>query len=172
MDKNKYIWYVCYGSNLCFERFMCYLTSKGSDKYNIAPLEKKCKNQSKPLRSKRFDFNHKLYFAHHSPRWDEKGIAFVDRKPNNSSKTIGRAYLITKEQYEFVKENEGKLYEYEIDLGLIDGIPAKTFTLSLKREFRINNDVSDRYKEVMIDGLMELGLTRLEAQKYINEHLR
>ena len=35
-NKDDYVWYACYGSNLCHERFMCYITGKGNTKYNIS----------------------------------------------------------------------------------------------------------------------------------------
>ena len=52
-NKKNSIWYVCYGSNLCLERFMCYLTGKGSEKYNVdSNPEREYKDQSLPRRSK------------------------------------------------------------------------------------------------------------------------
>ena len=33
--KDEYVWYVSYGSNLCLERFLIYITSGRLDKYNV-----------------------------------------------------------------------------------------------------------------------------------------
>lgn len=39
MNNSDLVWYVCYGSNLCYERFMCYLTGEGREIYGLLPAQ-------------------------------------------------------------------------------------------------------------------------------------
>ena len=170
MDKKNYIWYVCYGSNLCFERFMCYLTGEGNEKYNIDPEPKRrCLNPNPPIQSKVISIPFKLYFAKESSRWDQKGVCFLDEK--EGSNTVGRAYLITEEQYEHVWLFEGKRdwYPKQLELGSIDGIRAVTFTAANK--IFPERFPCDRYYQVVFDGLLECGLSNDEAKVYLSARL-
>ncbi|MCR4661546.1 MAG: hypothetical protein K5765_06055, partial [Clostridia bacterium] len=86
-----------------------------------------------------------------SSSWNNGGVAFLD--PHKKGNTMGRAYLITKEQYEHVHNEEGKTwYGYEIVLGEIDGIKVVTFT-NEKRQ--MENAPSDAYKKVINAGTKE-----------------
>ncbi|MCR4661605.1 MAG: gamma-glutamylcyclotransferase, partial [Clostridia bacterium] len=150
-NKDNYRWYVCYGSNMLKRRFMCYLTGKGDDEYNVKATNDPCKNQSEPLCSLRVEVPYELYYGNSSSRWNNHGAAFLD--PNKKGSTIGRAYLITKEQYEHVHIKEGKIwYGHEIVLGEIDGIKVVTFT---NEERQMENAPSDAYKKVINAGTKE-----------------
>lgn len=166
-EKNELVWYVCYGSNLCLERFMCYLTGKGSDKYHIEPNPGHvCSDQTPPRDSKAVIVPYDMYFAKYSEWWNGS-IAFLDK--DRKGKTYGRAYLISKKQYEHVKQCEGPLYRFEINLDAIDGIPAVTFTN--KNRFIDIRRVSSDYRRVIIDGLKEIGIDETEAERYIAERI-
>lgn len=169
------MWYVCYGSNLCFDRFKCYLTGEACEKYNIKKnSERRCIDPTLPDKdkSKLIMVPYELYFDYESNTWDGSSVAFLDL--HMKGQTIGRGYLLTEEQYEHVKRWEcgnGKrgpratdLYGYEIDLGIIDGYPAKTFT----RYERLGDPhpVSLLYRDCMIEGLVECGLRKRQAREY------
>ena len=156
--KDKLIWYVSYGSNMCFERFMCYITGEGSEKYGIEPDQKKrCNDITPPLRSQKITIPYERYFGGESVTWNNCGVAFLDFNSNKES--IGRSYLITKEQYLHVKKSEGKDYQYEVELKGINGIKAFTFT----NENRMpENEPSLEYKKVIEDGLKETLLLKSE----------
>jgi len=171
MDNDKLIWYVCYGSNLCFDRFMCYLTGDGNEKYNIlSNPARRCSDQAKPIKSKIIVIPYELYFARESGTWDRKGVCFID--DSIPSKTIGRAYLITKEQYEHVWFFEGKTnwYPKQIELGKIDGIRAVTFTSNSRN--LPERKPSLLYFQVVKDGLVECGLSEDDADLYLKERIK
>ena len=162
-SKEKLVWYVCYGSNLCYERFMCYLTGEGSPKYGVSPKpERRCSNSNPPLKSVTTIIPYPLYFSHNSITWEGKGVAFID--PSKNGFSIGRAYLVTREQYLHVKEREGSWYQYEVRLPDIEGIPAYTFTDSFRHSFVAP---CEKYKRVILDGLVECGIHPDGAIAYI-----
>ncbi len=168
MNNKDYIWYVCYGSNLYLKRFMCYLTGEGLPEYGISEEPSwRFNDTTPPIKDKGIEIPYELYFAGKSRRWDNMAVAYLDK--DKPGKTYGRAYLITKEQYEHVKHLEGPKYQYEIDLGIIDGTPVKTFTNDHRMEDSIP---SGKYTDVIMKGLMEIGISRIEAIKYIKAHIK
>ena len=124
MNKDNYVWYVSYGSNILFERFNIYLTGIDSPRFKLSNPVKTIPDP--PLEYKFIEIPYELYFAKRASRWEDKGVAFID--PNKPSKTYAKAYLITKEQFESVMSQEGAWYSNKIVLDDIDGIPAMTFT--------------------------------------------
>lgn len=165
--RNKeYVWYVCYGSNLLLDRFMCYLTGDALPKYGVKyNAARRFKDTSKPIASKIISIPYKLYFGSNSIIWDNGGTAFLDK--DTKSETVGRAYLITKEQYNHVKQYEGSKYQHEIELEPIDGIRALTFTNENKLS---HNNPGDKYANVIRDGLLECGLSEDSAFIYLKNH--
>ena len=165
----KFVWYVCYGSNMCKERFMCYLTGKGSRKFNIEPGEK-CKDQSPIVATKHIKIPYEMYFGNSSSRWDNGGVSFIKKTNDPKKYSFATAYLITEKQYQHVwyREDHNKSpnwYGNEInDLEPIDGIPAKTFTSLNERPY---NEPCQRYLDVIRTGLMEWGLTYKKAMQYL-----
>ena len=102
MNNSDLVWYVCYGSNLCYERFMCYLTGEGSEKYGVAARpDCRCNNPNPPQRIEITILPYPLYFARNSSSWQGQGVAFID--PAKKGISLGRAYLVSKEQYLHVK---------------------------------------------------------------------
>ena len=165
----SFVWYVCYGSNMCKERFMCYITGKGNDKYNIIPGDK-CKDQSPIVAVKHIRIPYEMYFGNSSSTWDNGGVSFIKKTNNYKKYSFATAYLITEEQYQHVWNRESPTkspnwYGNEIDdLEMIDGIPAKTFT---SKEERPYNKPCQRYINVIRDGLIEWGLTYKKATQYL-----
>ena len=114
----EYVWYACYGSNINNSRFMEYINS--------------CTDKTPPLESRPYQFEHPIYFAKSSKRWDNGGVAFLN--DTCEGEALGRMYKITKEQYEQIKRKEGPNYGKKIYLGETDGIPMYTFTDFQKNE--------------------------------------
>lgn len=142
------VWYVCYGSNLCRERFMCYLD--GTSYKGITKSHEPCRDQTPPRKSVPFRLPYKLYYARHSESWGG-GVAFI--KEEAGASTPGRAYLVTKQQFEDIQQREGPWYARSIDLGILAGHPAITFTST-------NADLPEHrpgsaYREVIRRGLAE-----------------
>lgn len=111
IKKKDYVWYAAYGSNINEDRFLCYIKGgkpKGGNKRNPG-----CSNKSLPLKSKKIVINHQLYFAKKSNTWDNGGVAFIKTKPSKQHKTLGKMYLITREQFEEIvtQENNNKAYK-------------------------------------------------------------
>ena len=164
----KYIWYVCYGSNLLLERFMCYLTGKGLEAYHLAPDNKPCSNQSSPKDIKVVEIPHNIYFALTSQTWNGAGVCFLNDK--GSGRCVGRAYLITEEQFNFVKAKEGSKYTKTVKLEDIDGYEAYTFTHSTY--VHPGNLPHPIYMKVIRDGLVQCGFEKIQATRYIKKYIR
>lgn len=151
--EDDYLWYASYGSNLNYNRFMDYINS--------------CDNTTPPIASKPILINHRLYFANKSCLWDNKGVAFIDPKEDKSEVTLGRMYLITKEQFNQIKQLEGSKYQNKVRLGAYDGREIVTFT-----DYEVNeeNIPSERYVEIIQKGLRETykNLSKKEVVEYLD----
>ena len=107
----NYVWYACYGSNLNYDRFICYIeggTPKGSNK-----KDRGCRvNKKPPEKTDVITIPYTLYFARHSSKWDGSGVAFIGLAKDEKKRTLGKLYLITEDQFVdlFVQEN-GEKYE-------------------------------------------------------------
>lgn len=149
--KNTHVWYACYGSNVCYERFMNYIAG-GTCRYN-GRVYPGCDDKTPPMLSSMARIPHEVYFGNSSGSWNGAGTAFLDTsKPGNA---FCRVYLITKEQYEQIRTMEGRganWYRDEVDLGLRAGIPVKTFT---NHDRRPANKPSQEYLDAMRAGLKE-----------------
>lgn len=166
--KRKFVFYVCYGSNMCEDRFKCYLTGKPNKRLGIK-AGKKCKDQSPIVGKTSFRIPYEMYFGNSSSTWDGGGVCFLNPKRISDTKkfTFATAYLISEEQYEHVRKCEGKSPEWygkEIELDPMSGIPAKTFTSEKVHKF---NMPSKRYLDVVRAGLIEWGLTYKQAVQYL-----
>lgn len=162
----KPVWYVCYGSNLCKERFMCYITGKANDKYGVEAGEK-CKDQSPIMAVKHIKIPYEMYFGNSSGSWENGGVCFIKNTKDPNKWSFATAYLISETQYNHAWKREGKSsnwYGNEIELGPIDGIPAKTFTSNYEHSF---NKPCQRYLNVVKDGLIEWGLSNQKAYQYL-----
>ena len=89
------LWYAAYGSNVNRDRFMEYVTG-GTSSFNGVRLPG-CRNKNAPIRDVAIAINRELYFARNSDAWGG-AVAFVQPQPSRSQ-TLGRAYLITEEQF-------------------------------------------------------------------------
>ena len=98
---NRLIWYVSYGSNLCSERFYCYI--RGGRPPGAGRACPGARDNTLPRADKPVWLPGGVYFATESQIWGG-GRAFYD--PGASGKAAGRAYLITTEQFSDVAAQE------------------------------------------------------------------
>lgn len=89
------VWYAAYGSNIHRDRFMEYITG-GTSKYN-GQQHPGCRDRSDPIRDRATTLDRQLYFAKSSTSW-AGGVAFVRPEPGSGA-AVGRAYLITEQQF-------------------------------------------------------------------------
>jgi len=146
------VWYACYGSNMMYERFLCYI--QGGTFYANNKLHKGCKDKTPPRTSKAIIIPYEMYFGNRASSWNDSGVAFLDI--SKVAVTLGRMYLITEEQFEEVWEQECKSsnwYDKLIELGKYEGYPVKTFTNSTRCN---ENTPSTKYLDVICKGIAEI----------------
>jgi len=101
------VWYACYGSNLYRKRFLYYIQGGGPE--GATELYRGCSNKSVPRDDKTITIPYQLYFSKRSSRWENRGVAFVKSERNESYETLGRMYLIKKDQFvEIVRQESGR----------------------------------------------------------------
>lgn len=98
----QFVWYASYGSNLYLERFLKYIEGGKLE----APEREYtgCVDKTHPRQSRSLIICHELFFACRSPLWNA-AMAFV-RQAESNSRTFGRMYLITDEQFDQVVRQE------------------------------------------------------------------
>lgn len=165
----SYVWYVGYGSNLCEERFLCYIRG-GKFKWGGREATG-CKDKTLPMANKPFRVPHSLYFAKRSGGWGDGGVAFVppNREPNENNWVFARIWKITHAQFLEVWEQEGNSdtwYGKKIFLGEDEeGIAIYTITNAAILE---PNQPSKGYLRTMALGLKETyNLTDEEIAQYL-----
>ncbi|NLY75371.1 MAG: hypothetical protein GX075_08700 [Firmicutes bacterium] len=143
------VWYAVYGSNLLERRFLCYI--RGGTFNGITYHG--CHDKSLPKSIRQYSMTYPVYFSKKAPKWDSGGVAFIRNIPMNEKLTLGKAYLITHEQFKEVQNQEGlKWYGKEIYLGELDGYPVLTITSPTEEAL---NPPSFPYLKVIYDGLRE-----------------
>ncbi|GAK12751.1 hypothetical protein [Geomicrobium sp. JCM 19039] len=123
----EYVWYASYGSNLHHDRFLCYIeggTPEGSEKTEIG-----CTDPTNPVKSEKEMLPYPLYFAKQSQRWQNEGVAFIGTKPIANTETYSRKYLITKEQFLEVVQQENNGIDVSLDLKQVMANGSHTFDL-------------------------------------------
>lgn len=155
LNKEDFVWYVCYGSNLSYRRFLKYINS--------------CTDKSEPIDKENITLPYNIYFAGESKNWGG-AKAFLDTNGNGKSYCV--KYLIKKEQYEEVKSKEGPDYKTKVDLGFDKyGIYQVSFTAT-RDDFK-RGYPSQLYKDEIKLGLSEnYGLTQEETDNYLNQILK
>ena len=161
------VWYACYGSNIMYERFLCYI--QGGTFYANNKPHDGCPDKAPPHSSKPIIIPYEMYFGNKSKWWNNSGVAFLDT--SRKGITLGRMYLITEEQYKNIWKDEGKSdnwYNKEISLGEFEGCPIKTFTNSERRDENILNRLYDTFDGDYIskndDGSYDLSVTIPEEE--------
>ena len=170
-----YVWYVSYGSNMLYERFLCYI--QGGN-FEDSSYREPCRDTSSPVETKTLEIPYGMYFGNYSRSWNGSGVSFLDT--TKKGKTLAVAYLITREQFEHVaaQENsgrfpngEGSWYEDIITLGELDGYELITIT---NNELRPYNKPCKEYLETLINGIKENwpNLSEEDINKYLNDCIR
>lgn len=103
-QEKKHIWYASYGSNLCEERFLCYI--RGGQPEGAAKSYLGCSDKTLPVDKKEIYICSEIYFAKNSGNWENGGVAFIKTNFDEQMQTLGRMYLITKEQFIDVVKQE------------------------------------------------------------------
>lgn len=96
------VWYLSYGSNMCMERFMRYV--EGGTYNGLSRVFYGCRDKTPPSKSEGVVFNGSMYYAGESRQWGGGGYSFVDF--STPSLVLGRAYLVTVEQFEDIVSQE------------------------------------------------------------------
>ncbi|MGA1822587.1 MAG: hypothetical protein ACMUIG_08665 [Thermoplasmatota archaeon] len=166
------MWYLGYGSNLNRQRFLCYIKG-GKPEYGTRS-NSGCTNDNLPPEDRPFKIKYRLYFGlpdgvTGTDNWGKGGVAFIDPDDVDDKWTLGRIWRITQDQYEQIRDQEGReWYNREILLGEVDGIPVKTITHDVK--FKNLCDPSGSYERTIIEGLMETyGMSIEEASIYLKK---
>jgi len=180
------VWYVAYGSNLCLDRFMCYLAggrpAGGSRTYSGA------RDRRSPLDIRAVQLTGSVYFALQSLVWGG-GMAFFDAAGTGT--VAGRAYRLRCSQYADVAAQEmhrdpradldlervlaqgrwsygpGR-YETLIRLGVLAGAPMLTLTAPWGVDDVPHTTPSAAYLTVIAAGLREThGWSRHQVAEYL-----
>ena len=188
------VWYACYGSNLKRERFKRYIL--GGRPEGSSREHRGCMNRQPPLKTRRIEIDHRLYFSGLSRSWNNSGVAFIETgKCKAGEATLGRMYLITREQFEeiFAQENRIDVETARIDFDILMGLgrlsvgsgmydcliflgsdgkgdfPVFTFTGSDHGTISYTMP-SAEYSETIIDGICETypDMDRKDAVSYLN----
>lgn len=171
-EKDSFIAYVAYGSNMCEERFLKYLCGGNleySDEHGNKRVRhyKGCQTKDKPEAQYRCTIPYKRYFANASRIWNGGGVAYLDpRESRSGDATFCRVYIITVDQLFDVCTQEGDWYDAMVELGTLGNYRAFTITNSAKEEKRLDyiNKPSQAYLDVIAKG--EAETKALEAIKF------
>jgi hypothetical protein len=113
-NNSKYIWYAPYGSNLLENRFLCYI--QGGNPSGSQKQYSGCNDKSAPQGSEEILICSELYFARNSTSWNNGGVCFIKTEFSKTAQTLGRMYLITKDQFiDVVKQETGIEQGLDID---------------------------------------------------------
>ncbi|MFD9338458.1 histone deacetylase [Streptomyces sp. NPDC060028] len=140
------VWYVSYGSNMHMDRLALYIG--GGSHPGAGRSYPGCRDRRAPVRSLAVELPGRLYFATESAVWTG-GRGFYD--PAAAGRMRARAHLVTPQQFcdiaaqEMYREPGGDVdlgtvlrsgrdelgpgrYETLVCCGVLDGVPALTFT--------------------------------------------
>ncbi len=188
------VWYASYGSNLCLDRFLCYIKGgipEGSIKMHVG-----CNDKTIPAEIKNVSINRELYFAKDFSSWGKGGVAFIKNNINDEVITLGRMYLITYGQFiDVVKQENDYKDNLNIDfqeaiekgnsvflrdawygnliyLGEEKGYPIFTFTNEKYLELEINPP-GTKYLETLKKGVEEsYGITDDVINGYFDRRIK
>lgn len=173
------VWYAGYGSNLLRSRFLCYIQGGAPTEHHQPHIG--CRDNAEPLEDRILSCPYPVVYAGQSSSWGTGGVAFLDI---NDELTVSplRLWRITREQFEDVCAMENAQlpgaiqidwisllsngtaivanfgwYRQAVYLGEIDGAPVVTFTWPEPRQDL--SPPSERYAQVIADGLRECGWT-------------
>lgn len=155
--RGEYVWYVSYGSNMFYDRFIHYII--GGAYEGGGACHPACDDLRPPVAVRCCDIPYDMYYAEASSVWGGGGVSFLDLSRPGRAK--GVAYLITEEQFAHVaREENGGIepgdgigwYGEIVELGELDGFRAVTFTSRRVREY---NAPSSDYLRTLRLGMRE-----------------
>lgn len=168
------VWYAAYGSNMSSVRLRYYL--RGGQPAGANRCYAGARDGTEPREVRPLVLPGQVYFASESPTWGG-GIAFHDPAAQGSS--VGRAYLLTGEQFSDVASQEMRRpagrdlplaalfrrsrtavlgpgrYETLHLVGEIDDVPVLTFTASWDHVGAVLSAPVAAYLRVISEGLAE-----------------
>ncbi len=171
------VWYVSYGSNMSASRLACYI--EGGRPPGGRRTNPGARDRTLPVRSIPVDLPGSLYFAGESQQWGG-GVAFYDHE--TPGYTAARGFLVTAEQLADIAAQEmyrvpgdgdplvevilnpldggrhevgAGRYETLVEVGRYDGLPLLTFTSPHGIDHVEHTRPSERYLEVLAEGLRE-----------------
>jgi hypothetical protein len=176
------VWYVAYGSNLCVDRFGCYLA--GGRPVGSRRTYEGCRDPSLPRRSQPLWLPGSLGFGGESGVWGG-GLAFYD--PTREGRVAARAYLVTFDQFGDILAQEsrrpvgtpyalgdgadgrhrglGGIYDTVLHLGECDDLPRLTLAAA---DPPAANPPSAGYLRTILAGLADgFGLSDEERVDYL-----
>src|SRR4051812_17009112 len=153
------VWYAGYGSNLCRERFACYLS--GGTPSGSRHLHAGCRDRSPARLSAPLRIRGRLTFAGESPIWGG-GLAFPDAD-DTDSETVARGYLLTRDQLDDVAAQEPR-YDRITTVGSLDEGPVVALTSS--RRYPVAAP-SAPYLRTVLSGLTDEILDTDQAVTYL-----
>lgn len=164
----EYVWYVSYGSNLLYERLKLYIVGGENKRLNIC--KEGMENKNLPIDTFTLEIPYNMYFGSSSNTWGGTAVSFLDTSKKGFS--YGKAYLITKKQYQDLRTLEGRSnmwYNKEVELGEYKGIKVKTITNNSNHK---RNKPSNLYLQVIREGLREgLRLDIRQVNKYLDNSI-
>jgi len=115
MGKNSdLVWYASYGSNIFRQRFDCYI--KGGRIAGNNRIYTGARDTTPPLSAQNINIPYQLYFAKTSVKWNGGGVGFIRHERDGKNYTLGKMYLITRQQFNDVVRQESNLRQnIEID---------------------------------------------------------
>jgi hypothetical protein len=171
------VWYVCYGSNMCAERMVCYLEGgcpPGGWRTNPGARDRRPPRRTVPV-----DLPGRVYFAGESRQWGG-GVAFYDHDTPGGAAAV--AYLVTAGQLADIARQEmyrlpldghpleavllsplpggrrrlgpGR-YETLVEVGHLDGAPMLTFTSPHGADHVEHTEPAPAYLAMLAAGLRE-----------------
>lgn len=161
------VWYAAYGSNLSRNRFLRYLTGGRAEGSTFA--EAGAPDPSHPRSDRPAVLHHQLAFAGRSHRWGGATAHLaVDRNP--SARTLARFYLVTREQLESIRAQEGAVYDLIACHPPVDGREVLAVTVA---DPGPPGAPPPAYVDTMVRGLMESWhLDEDAARRYVDEVAR
>ncbi len=145
------VWYIAYGSNMSAARFACYL--EGGCPPGGKLQHRGARDDAAPLATMPVTLPGSIFFAGESKVWGG-GRAYYDPTIVGGG-TPARAYLITHEQFEDVREQEPPVYDRLIEVAVREGIRMLTFTSKLTASEVARTAPSPAYLDAMATGIRE-----------------
>lgn len=174
------VWYASYGSNMWWPRFRCYLEGGVPPGATSTHVHDGARDSSSPSDSRLVRIPYRMYFARSAAAWDGRGVSFLDHvRIDPDDGAWGRAWRISKEQFDDVVAQENRLRPGELSVALdgldpgdtrevtdgwygrlvvvdvLDDLPLVTFTSPRPMAGAAMNAPAGAYLRTLVLGLLE-----------------